>query len=93
MRPVAKAYNLNAICEPIVLTMWNFQHLTTLYSSTACYGDSFTLICILSQSLSGCTDVIHVELRTLGFRVRILTLFLMNMESLPSLKQLIAEVP
>jgi hypothetical protein len=23
--------------------MWDPQHLTTLYTSTACYGDSFTI--------------------------------------------------
>jgi hypothetical protein len=28
-RPVRKADNLTAICEPIVWTMWDPQHLTT----------------------------------------------------------------
>jgi hypothetical protein len=29
-RPVQKADNLEAICMPIVGTMWDSQHLTTL---------------------------------------------------------------
>jgi hypothetical protein len=33
-RPVSRADNLASICEPIVYTMWDPQHLT------ACYGDS-----------------------------------------------------
>jgi hypothetical protein len=33
-RTVRKADNLAAICEPIVYTMWNPQHLTTLQAST-----------------------------------------------------------
>jgi hypothetical protein len=40
-RPVPKAESLTAICEPIVYTMWDLQHLTTVEASTACYGDSF----------------------------------------------------
>jgi predicted transglutaminase-like protease len=43
-RPVRRADNLTAICEPIVQTMWNPQHVTTLWSSRSCYGDSFTLL-------------------------------------------------
>jgi hypothetical protein len=43
-RPERKANNLTVICEPIVYTMWDPQHLTTLYASTACYGDSFTFL-------------------------------------------------
>jgi hypothetical protein len=35
-RPVRRAGNLNAICEPTVYTVWDPEHLT------ACYGDSFT---------------------------------------------------
>jgi hypothetical protein len=38
VRRVRKADNFTAICEPIVYTMWDPEHLTT-----ACYGDSFTL--------------------------------------------------
>jgi hypothetical protein len=41
-RLVRRADNLTAICEPIVYTMWDPQHLTTLSASKACYGDSFT---------------------------------------------------
>jgi hypothetical protein len=36
-RPAHKADNLTAICEPIVQKMWEPQHLTTLWASTACY--------------------------------------------------------
>jgi hypothetical protein len=42
-RPVRGADNLTTICEPIIWTMWDPQHLATLSASTACYGDSFTL--------------------------------------------------
>jgi hypothetical protein len=28
-RPMREADNLTALCEPIIYTMWNFQHLTT----------------------------------------------------------------
>jgi hypothetical protein len=41
-RPAHKADNLTAICEPIGYKLWEPQHLTTLWVSTACYGDSFT---------------------------------------------------
>jgi hypothetical protein len=41
-RPASKADDLTAICEPIVLKMWEPQHLTTLWVSTACYRDTFT---------------------------------------------------
>jgi hypothetical protein len=41
-RPVRKADNLTAICEPIVQKMWEPRRLTTLWASTACYRDSFT---------------------------------------------------
>jgi hypothetical protein len=36
--------NLTTTCELIVQTMWDSQHLTILYVSTACYGDSFTCL-------------------------------------------------
>jgi hypothetical protein len=38
-----KADNLTAICEPMVYKMWEPQHLTALWVSTACYRDTFTL--------------------------------------------------
>jgi hypothetical protein len=41
-RPVRRADNLTAICEPIVREkMWKPRCLTTLWASTACYRDSF----------------------------------------------------
>jgi hypothetical protein len=38
MREVGK---LTTICEPIVLTVWDPQHRTTLWTSLACCRDSF----------------------------------------------------
>jgi hypothetical protein len=59
-RPARKADNLTAICEPIAYKMWEPQHLSTLWVSTARYRDIFTLpthwkvtrieICFLSNS-------------------------------------------
>jgi hypothetical protein len=46
-RPALGVDNLTAICEPIVLKMWEPQRLTTLWAFTACYRDSFTLTYIL----------------------------------------------
>jgi hypothetical protein len=37
--PVRRVDNLTAISEPIVYTMWDPQHPTTLQTSTACYRD------------------------------------------------------
>jgi hypothetical protein len=41
---VRKADNLIAICEPIAQKMWEPRRLTTLWATTACYRDSFTLL-------------------------------------------------
>jgi hypothetical protein len=43
---VRDAENSDAICEPIVQTMWDPQHLPTLRASTAPYGDSFTCLSV-----------------------------------------------
>jgi hypothetical protein len=40
-RPARGADNLTAICEPSVLKMWEPRRLTTLWTFTACYRDSF----------------------------------------------------
>jgi hypothetical protein len=45
VRPVRGADNLTAIYEPVVWTMWDPQHLTTLQALTVCYEDSFTFYC------------------------------------------------
>jgi hypothetical protein len=42
-RTARKADNLTAICEPIVYKMWEPRLLRNLWTSTACYTDSFTL--------------------------------------------------
>jgi hypothetical protein len=49
--PARKAGNLTAICEPIIYKMWALRRLTTLWVSTACYRDSFTLFVLLSRNL------------------------------------------
>jgi hypothetical protein len=36
-----KADNFTALCEPIVYKMWELQHLTALWVSTARYRDTF----------------------------------------------------
>jgi hypothetical protein len=47
------ADNLTAICEPIVLKMWEPRLLTPLWALTACYRDSFTFhLYIFRQFLS-----------------------------------------
>jgi hypothetical protein len=43
-RSARKADSLTTICEPIVSQMWDPRHLTSLWASTACYSDSFTLL-------------------------------------------------
>jgi hypothetical protein len=43
-RPVRKADNLTAICEPIIWKMWEPRRLTNLWDSMACYRDNFTLL-------------------------------------------------
>jgi hypothetical protein len=43
-RPVRKADNFTAICEPIVYKMCQSRRLTTLCTSTACYWDTFTFL-------------------------------------------------
>jgi hypothetical protein len=42
-RPVRKADNLTGICEPIMYKMSEPRRLTTLWASTACYRDIFTI--------------------------------------------------
>jgi hypothetical protein len=38
-----EADNLTAMYEPIIKKMWEPRRLTTLWASTACYRDIFTL--------------------------------------------------
>jgi hypothetical protein len=44
-QPAHKADNLTTICEPIVYKMWEPRRLTTLWAFTACYRDTFILVC------------------------------------------------
>jgi hypothetical protein len=41
-RPARGAGNLTAICDAIVLKMWEPRRLTTLWAFMACYRNSFT---------------------------------------------------
>jgi hypothetical protein len=41
-RPARKADNLTAICELIIYKMWDPQHLTSPWASTAWYMETFT---------------------------------------------------
>jgi hypothetical protein len=45
-RPARKADNLTAICETIVLEMYDYRRFTTLWASMTCYRDSFTSLLI-----------------------------------------------
>jgi hypothetical protein len=44
---LARKADLTAICEPITRSMWEPRRLTTLWASTACYRDIFTLLYLL----------------------------------------------
>jgi hypothetical protein len=45
VRPVRKADNLTAMCEPFAYKLWEPRRLTSIRASTACYRDSFTIFC------------------------------------------------
>jgi hypothetical protein len=49
-QPACKADNLTAICEPIVYKMWEPQHLTALWVSTAHYRDTFTYLTVQKRA-------------------------------------------
>jgi hypothetical protein len=49
-RPMRKIDNFTAICEPIVMKMWEHRRLTTLWASTACYKDFFIYSVNLKRS-------------------------------------------
>jgi hypothetical protein len=48
-RPACKADNLTAICELTVYKMWEPQHLTALWVSTAGYRDTFTFYLLFCE--------------------------------------------
>jgi hypothetical protein len=58
-RPVVRADNPAAICEPIVQTMWDGQRLTTLYPSKACYGDTLTFTYLLLNASDKTWPYVH----------------------------------
>jgi hypothetical protein len=43
VRPVRKADNFSAVCEPTIWKMWEPRRLINLWASETCYRDSFTL--------------------------------------------------
>jgi hypothetical protein len=63
-RPACKADNLNGIRVPIVNKKWEPQRLTTLWASTACHRDNFTLLPYILRSTS------HLD-RTLSSTLRV----------------------
>jgi hypothetical protein len=63
---VRGADNLTAICEPIVLKMWEPRFLTPLWAFTPCYRDSFTFTFIDLASLQLRTMVLSVIIRELS---------------------------
>jgi hypothetical protein len=44
--PVLEVANLAAICEPVVYTMWNRQHVINLLASASRYEIAVLFICI-----------------------------------------------
>jgi hypothetical protein len=58
-RQARKADNLTAICEPIVYKMWEPQHLTALWVSTARYRDIFTFASTIRLGYSVMADVLR----------------------------------
>jgi hypothetical protein len=50
-RPARKADKPTAVCEPIVLKMWEPRRLTTLRASTACNRDGFTIILLSNLTI------------------------------------------
>jgi hypothetical protein len=56
---VHRADNLVAICQLIVYTVWDLQHLTTLQDSLACYRPSFTLFYLIFISLCLTCYTVH----------------------------------
>jgi hypothetical protein len=51
-RPVLEAGKLTTACEPIIQTLWNHHRLTAVWTSTACYGVSFTLLYVDNVGIS-----------------------------------------
>jgi hypothetical protein len=66
-RPVRRADNLTAICDPIVGTTWDPRHLTTLQASTAYYGDSF-IVLLAFCCVRVCTRTLWSEISQLILR-------------------------
>jgi hypothetical protein len=57
-RPARKANNPTATCEPNVYKMWEPRRLTTLWASTVCYRDIFTLYLYCWQPTLMCVNLI-----------------------------------
>jgi hypothetical protein len=67
------ADNLTAICEPIVLKMWEPRLLTLLWAFTACYRNSFTfyklLICSLCNFSVSYKTYFNIILQTMSLQM------------------------
>jgi hypothetical protein len=66
-RPAPISDKLTTICEPIVWTMWDPQHLRTVSASTVCYRDSFTFTFIEKVGLyTASVGVVIIVVATTG---------------------------
>jgi hypothetical protein len=54
-RPIRKADNLTAICEPIFYKRLEPRSLTTLWAFMVCYGGSFVFFTISKQKVHAIT--------------------------------------
>jgi hypothetical protein len=71
VRPVRGADNLTAVYEPIVYTMWHPQHLTSLYASTACYGDNLLLFSfIVCKANYNCSKEFYATRRQESYHLK-----------------------
>jgi hypothetical protein len=79
-RLVRRADNLTTICEPVLWTVWDPQHLMTQYAPMASYGDSLTFcynalnVCTLGNMLymSKPTENMNIAWNVVGHLLRII---------------------
>jgi hypothetical protein len=60
--PARKADNLTAICEPIILKLWEPRRITNLWASTSCYRERFTFLPIFTVPRM---SINHIEITAL----------------------------
>jgi hypothetical protein len=73
-QPARKADNVTTICELIDQKIWEPRRLTTLWASTACYLDSFTVLDIHTHTYQSSIGS-HTQ-TTITHRLQILKLYL-----------------